>query len=204
MITHQYDMAPNPNTSDARASTLSSMNVLIDTKSQSVLYAEACKDVIVIDFLFSFLTLPIGTVIKILSKGSMVGSVGNLYKSVEELDETYVCSARAKQAFLTPTGGKLQIPEAPAAPQQPPCTEVCAPRAPTTACAPPHIVVHFGSDDAPLHVTFLVQRRASARLNSSLPLRSSVQQLGAAPFLAQQLGFCSFLSDSVLSEHSIA
>jgi hypothetical protein len=125
------------------------MNVLIDTKSQSVLYAEACKDVIVIDFLFSFLTLPIGTVIKILSKGSMVGSVGNLYKSVEELDETYVCSARAKQAFLTPTGGKLQIPEAPAAPQQPPCTEVCAPRAPTTACAPPHIVVHFGSDDAP-------------------------------------------------------
>jgi hypothetical protein len=183
------------------------MNLLIDTKSQSVLYAEACKDVIVIDFLFSFLTLPIGTVIKILSKGSMVGSVGNLYGSVEELDETYVCSARAKQAFLTPTGGKLQIPEAPAAPQQPPCTEVFRKKiacAPTTACAPPHIVVHFGSDDAPLHVTFLVQRRASARLNSSLPLRSSVQQLGAAPFLAQQLGFCSFLSDSVLSEHSIA
>jgi hypothetical protein len=149
------------------------MNVLIDTKSQSVLYAEACKDVIVIDFLFSFLTLPIGTVIKILSKGSMVGSVGNLYKSVEELDETYVCSARAKQAFLTPTGGKLQIPEAPAAPQQPPCTEVCAPRAPTTACAPPHIVVHFGSDDAP----------PARRVSGAATRFRSAQQLVTAPFL---------------------
>jgi hypothetical protein len=116
-------MAPNPNTSDANASTLS-MKLLIDTKSQRVLYAEAGKDVV--DFLFSLLTLPVGTVVKILSQGSMVGSVGNLYGSVEELDDTYVRSSRAKKALLSPTGGcaggkLLPLPEAPA--PQPPCTQ---------------------------------------------------------------------------------
>ncbi|KAG2586927.1 uncharacterized protein LOC120674482 [Panicum virgatum] len=115
-----------PTTSDASASTLS-MKLLVDTKARRVLYAEAGKDVV--DFLFSLLTLPVGTVVKILSKDSMVGSVGNLYGSVEKLDETYVRSTRAKAALLSPTGGcaagggkLLQLPEAPA--PQAPCTKL--------------------------------------------------------------------------------
>ncbi|CAL4958293.1 unnamed protein product [Urochloa decumbens] len=112
-----------PTTSDASASTLS-MKLLVDTKAGRVLYAEAGKDVV--DFLFSLLTLPVGTVVKILSKDSMVGSVGNLYGSVENLDDIYVRSARAKQALLSPAGGcaggkLLQLPESPA--PQPPCTQ---------------------------------------------------------------------------------
>ncbi|CAL4965336.1 unnamed protein product [Urochloa decumbens] len=100
------------------------MKLLVDTKAGRVLYAEASKDVV--DFLFSLLTLPVGTVVKILSKDSMVGSVGNLYGSVENLDDIYVRSARAKQALLSPAGGcaggkLLQLPEAPA--PQPPCTQ---------------------------------------------------------------------------------
>ena len=109
-----------PTTSDASASTLS---MAPTTKAQRVLYAEAGKDVV--DFLFSLLTLPVGTVVKILSRDAMAGSVGNLYGSVEKLDETYVRSAGVKSALLSPTGGcaggkLLQLPEAP----QPPRTQL--------------------------------------------------------------------------------
>ncbi|CAL4951670.1 unnamed protein product [Urochloa decumbens] len=109
-----------PTTSDASASTLS-MKLLVDTKASRVLYAEAGKDVV--DFLFSLLTLPVGTVVKILSKDSMVGSVGNLYGSVEKLDETYVRSDDAKDALLAPAGGYnggklLQLPEPEPAPTE--------------------------------------------------------------------------------------
>ncbi|KAL6847952.1 hypothetical protein ACP4OV_022080 [Aristida adscensionis] len=81
---------------------------------RSVLYAEASKDVV--DFLFSLLTLPVGTVVKILTKDSMVGSIGNLYGSVEKLDDTYVRSAGVKGVLLEPAGGfdggkLLQLPE---------------------------------------------------------------------------------------------
>jgi hypothetical protein len=70
-----------------------------------------------VDFLFSLLTLPVGTVVKILGNDAMVGSIGNLYGSVEKLDETYVRSADAKGVLLAPAGGYeggklLQLPEA--------------------------------------------------------------------------------------------
>jgi hypothetical protein len=98
------------------------MKRLIDTKSERVLYAEAGKDVV--DFLFSLLTLPVGTVVKILSQDFMVGSIGNLYGSVEELDDTFVRSADTKDALLAPAGGYdggklLRLPE----PEEQPCTE---------------------------------------------------------------------------------
>ena len=103
-----------PTTSDASASPLT-MKLLVDTKVGRVLYAEAGKDVV--DFLFSLLTLPVGTVVKILSQDAMVGSIGNLYRSVETLDETYVRSGDARAALLEPAGGYdggklLQLPEA--------------------------------------------------------------------------------------------
>ncbi|TVU21877.1 hypothetical protein EJB05_31548 [Eragrostis curvula] len=101
-----------PASSDGSTPTLS-MKLLVDTKAGRVLYAEARKDVV--DFLFSLLTLPVGTIVKILSKDSMVGSIGNLYGSVEELDVTYVRSDHAKDALLAPVGGYdggklLQLP----------------------------------------------------------------------------------------------
>jgi len=89
-------------TSDASASTFS-MKLLVDTKGGRVLYAEAGKDVV--DFLFSLLALPVGTVVKILSQDAMVGSIGNLYRSVETPDETYVRSGDARAALLAPAGG---------------------------------------------------------------------------------------------------
>ena len=82
------------------------MKLLVDTKGGRVLYGEASKDVV--DFLFFLLTLPVATVVKILIQDAVVGSIGNLYGSVETLDETYVRSAGA-----CAEGGKLlQLPEA--------------------------------------------------------------------------------------------
>uniref|UniRef100_A0A8I6XQC5 DUF674 domain-containing protein n=1 Tax=Hordeum vulgare subsp. vulgare TaxID=112509 RepID=A0A8I6XQC5_HORVV len=104
-------MAPKEGTSSKLT-----MKLLVNSKTQRVLYAEAGKDVV--DFLFSLLTLPVGTVVKLLSTETMVGSVGNLYGSVEKLDDTYISRDDAKKALLTPVagcqGGKLlQLEAAP-------------------------------------------------------------------------------------------
>jgi hypothetical protein len=76
------------------------MKLLIDTKAQKVLFAEAGKDIV--DFLFSLLALTVSTAVKLAGKDSIVGSVGNLYASVEELDETFLQGV-AKSALLRPT-----------------------------------------------------------------------------------------------------
>ncbi|CAO2142326.1 unnamed protein product [Urochloa humidicola] len=63
-----------------------SMKLLIDTKSQRVLFAEAGKDVV--DFLFSLLALPLAAAAALLRpEGSIAGSVGTLYARVERLDD---------------------------------------------------------------------------------------------------------------------
>jgi len=76
------------------------MKLLIDTKKNRVLFAEANKDVV--DFLFSLLALPVATIVKMLGKESMCGSVGNLYGSVENLDYSYVLPSAQKKDLLRP------------------------------------------------------------------------------------------------------
>ncbi|CAM0948665.1 unnamed protein product [Alopecurus aequalis] len=66
-----------------------SMKLLADTRARRVLFAEASKDVV--DFLFSLLSLPIGTFVKIIEEdSSIVGCIGCLYESSEKLKGTYV------------------------------------------------------------------------------------------------------------------
>lgn len=77
-----------------------SMKLLIDTKNQKVLFAEASKSVV--DFLFNLLCLPIGTVVKLLSANGMVGSLGNLYQSVENLNQNYMLPDQTKDVLLNP------------------------------------------------------------------------------------------------------
>ncbi|WVY92817.1 hypothetical protein V8G54_031905 [Vigna mungo] len=77
------------------------LKLLIDSKHEKVLFAEASKAVI--DFLFNMLCLPIGTVIRILNKNQMVGSLANLYQSVENLDETYMQPDQNKDILLKPS-----------------------------------------------------------------------------------------------------
>ncbi|XP_066379322.1 uncharacterized protein [Miscanthus floridulus] len=49
------------------------MKLLVDTKAERVLYAEAGKDVV--DFLFSFLALPVGTAVNGNNKNGLVRSL---------------------------------------------------------------------------------------------------------------------------------
>lgn len=65
-----------------------SLRLLIDTSSNKVLFAEAGKDFV--DFLFNLFALPLGAVIRLLTKNRMVGSLGNIYESIENLSETYL------------------------------------------------------------------------------------------------------------------
>ncbi|KAK9019474.1 hypothetical protein V6N11_053994 [Hibiscus sabdariffa] len=82
-------------------STTVSLKLLIDTKEQRVLYAEAGKDFV--DFLFNILTLPVATVIRLLTKEGMNGCVANLYKSVDNLGDEYIQPTTTKDTLLEPT-----------------------------------------------------------------------------------------------------
>ncbi|KAE9618560.1 hypothetical protein Lalb_Chr02g0144011 [Lupinus albus] len=90
-------MATTPSPS---SSTKLSVKLLIDRKREKVLFAEASKAVI--DFLFNLLCLPIGAVVRLLTKNEMVGCLGNLYESVEELNQTYLQPNQNKDVLLKP------------------------------------------------------------------------------------------------------
>jgi hypothetical protein len=62
---------------------------VLQSKSQkNIIGAEANGDFV--DFIFSFLTMPLGSIVKLLGANSFAGCVGNLYKSVENLDPSSV------------------------------------------------------------------------------------------------------------------
>ncbi|KAL4576361.1 hypothetical protein LXL04_012453 [Taraxacum kok-saghyz] len=82
------------------ASSQVSLKLLIDTNAKKVLFAEGNKEFV--DFLFYILSLPIGTVIKLLTKNSMVGSLGKLYDSIENLSDTYMQPNQSKNSVLNP------------------------------------------------------------------------------------------------------
>ena len=99
-----------------------SMKLLVDTKARRVLFAEAGKDVV--DFLFCLVVLPVATAVKLVGADAVVGSVGNLYASIDRLDGTYVQAGAAKAALLSPTvlspaasanGSLLRLPQPPSA-----------------------------------------------------------------------------------------
>ncbi|MBA0571268.1 hypothetical protein Golob_004851 [Gossypium lobatum] len=77
-----------------------SLKLLVDSTSQRVLFAESGKDFV--DFMFNILSLPIGSVIKLLTKEQMVGSLGNLYGSLENMNDTYIHSPENKDTLLKP------------------------------------------------------------------------------------------------------
>jgi Protein of unknown function (DUF674) len=77
-----------------------SIKLLIDNRGQRVLFAEAGKDFA--DFIFSLLTLPIGSITKLLSSASMPGSIGNLYQGVKSINSTYLLPNKDKSFLLEP------------------------------------------------------------------------------------------------------
>jgi hypothetical protein len=77
-----------------------SLKLLVETKSKRVLFAEAGNDFV--DFVFSLLTLPIGAVAKLVSAGTMHGSVGRLYQSVDHMGASYLLPGADKAELLQP------------------------------------------------------------------------------------------------------
>lgn len=84
------------------ASATITLRLLVDTKSNKVVYAEAKKDFV--DFLFGLLELPIGTVLSLLVNRGMSGSgsLGKIHESVKTLDQEYLQSDQTRKALLSP------------------------------------------------------------------------------------------------------
>ncbi|CAK9187478.1 unnamed protein product [Ilex paraguariensis] len=85
-----------------------SLKLLIDTKTNKVLFAEADKNFV--DFLFNLFSLNIGAVVRLLTKQSMVGSLGNLYESIENLSETYFQPDQNKDSLFQPKICASEVP----------------------------------------------------------------------------------------------
>ncbi|XP_042500840.1 uncharacterized protein LOC122078776 [Macadamia integrifolia] len=57
------------------------LKLMVNKSIKKVLYAEAREDMV--DFLLSFLTFPLGSILRLLGGNSSLGSMDNLYRSVE-------------------------------------------------------------------------------------------------------------------------
>ena len=64
-----------------------SLKLVVDTESGRVLYAEAGKEFV--DFLIDIIALPVGAFIPLLNQ-EMLGGLGNIYESIENLSTTYL------------------------------------------------------------------------------------------------------------------
>ncbi|GLJ10619.1 hypothetical protein SUGI_0131910 [Cryptomeria japonica] len=70
---------------------------LINTKTQRIVYAEAGKEFV--DFLFSFLSMPIGSVLNLLydfESNRNIGSISNLYDSMEKLPTQFMSTDKSQ------------------------------------------------------------------------------------------------------------
>lgn len=76
------------------------IKLVIDKKMNKVVFVECENDFV--DVLFSFLTMPIGTIIKLCKKKSNLGCMDTLYRSVEALDKKCFQSKACKKMLLEP------------------------------------------------------------------------------------------------------
>ncbi|CAK8532682.1 unnamed protein product [Lathyrus sativus] len=81
------------------------LRVMMDKQKNKVVYGEAGKDFV--EALLSFLTMPLGTVARLVAKDSNMkpvkfGSVSSLYRSLSDLNEQYLWSRNYKEMLLNP------------------------------------------------------------------------------------------------------
>ncbi|XP_058741768.1 uncharacterized protein LOC131634640 [Vicia villosa] len=82
-----------------------SLTFLVDKEKSRVLFAEAGNDFV--DALFSFFTLPLGTIARLVAEESNIeavrfGSISSLYQSLKDLDQQYLWSHTCKKILLNP------------------------------------------------------------------------------------------------------
>lgn len=81
------------------------LRFLVDRERKKVVFAEAESDFV--DTLFSFLTLPMGTIVRILKNHSdlesgSIGSFKTLYEGVQNLDTKHLWTEECKTMLLNP------------------------------------------------------------------------------------------------------
>ncbi|CAO2043550.1 unnamed protein product [Urochloa humidicola] len=76
------------------------VKLFVDKEKKKVLFAESDKEFV--DVLCSFLTMPLGTIVRILGKQSQMGCLDELYKSVEDLGTNYFQAKACKAMLLAP------------------------------------------------------------------------------------------------------
>ncbi|KAK1415606.1 hypothetical protein QVD17_31389 [Tagetes erecta] len=77
-----------------------SLKLLVNKQDHKIVYAEVHKDFV--DFLFYILTLPIGAITKLFAKEPLSGSLGYLYKSINNLKWIYILPNKTKDIALNP------------------------------------------------------------------------------------------------------
>ncbi|XP_042499513.1 uncharacterized protein LOC122077673 [Macadamia integrifolia] len=80
-----------------------SLKVVMDKEKNRVVMAEADSDLV--DILLSFLTMPMGTIVRLISKQpepAIIGSMTSLYKAVENLEEQLLQTHICKSMLLDP------------------------------------------------------------------------------------------------------
>ncbi|KAI4962863.1 hypothetical protein ZWY2020_024709 [Hordeum vulgare] len=83
------------------------VKLFIDKEKRRVLFAESDKEFV--DVLFSFLTMPLGRIVRLFDKQSQVGCLDELYKSVESLGEGHFRAKACKSMLLAPLNAAASI-----------------------------------------------------------------------------------------------
>ncbi|KAK7256855.1 hypothetical protein RIF29_30395 [Crotalaria pallida] len=74
------------------------VKVVVRKSNKKILFALANEDFV--DFIFSFLTFPLGRVVQMLKGKSCIGSIDNLYKSLHDLNKKYFRSPDLKDKLV--------------------------------------------------------------------------------------------------------
>lgn len=80
-----------------------SLKIIVEKRKNQVVFVESNKDFI--DVLFSFMTIPIGTIARYTREhllGGEIGCLNNLYESIENFDVEYVQSQKCRDIMLHP------------------------------------------------------------------------------------------------------
>ncbi|KAI8532068.1 hypothetical protein RHMOL_Rhmol11G0184700 [Rhododendron molle] len=86
----------------SEASQTMSLKILVEKEKNRIVFVEANKDFV--DVLFSFLTVPLGTIVRLTREHFLKGEIGclnNLYESLEKFDEDFL-SSEHKGVLLHP------------------------------------------------------------------------------------------------------
>ncbi|XP_042494519.1 uncharacterized protein LOC122073891 isoform X1 [Macadamia integrifolia] len=99
----------NQSTMASQESQTISLKVLMDKENNKVVMVEADSDFV--DILFSFLTMPMGTIVRLISnqpEPDIIGSITTLYKQVEKLQEQFLQTPDFKSMLLDPRNNRSE------------------------------------------------------------------------------------------------